>query len=384
MLPALPSNSPTRQVVQTNQRTPPVLSPIRSKQSPSKINGTDTAIHRRCRTLLSGAEILISQGNFRKARDLIDIAANQSSEELKALKMRAKENFKAKAFKLAKKDYETILNKFGIGATSFNNLIWIYNFQKNYLQTIETGTKILEHDPNNYKVLQMRGIAYAELGQRDAALKDLTSVYENTKSKDYYLIKQLVELWMQDDEGLKNALLYAKQLRELFPENVEAIILLATIYRFLKKFRAALELYKLASQNDYRIDINKYYGIIYLESEQYEKAVIAFNKYLSRQTDFGILSSRAQAYYNLQDFKNALKDITCCTENVPNRIGYIGFKGCCHMELGDLQNARLCFNKILRLDPKHALAKAQLGQIRAALNMRAPNKYLAAPQPFTQ
>lgn len=182
----------------------------------------------------------------------------------------------------------------------------IYFEKKMYNEALENNDIAIKLDSSQYFLYYGRGAIYALMNEFDKAISDYTKAIElNPNDHMNYYNRGLAQYSIANIDG------YCSDMHEAY--NI---------------------LFKQAPEHPYAENINtsikeicdstnaSYYyqrGIIFFNSQQFDKAIYFYNKGLNKFNNHPIiLSFRGNAYLALNDYENALNDYYASIENTDN------------------------------------------------------------------
>ncbi|BBM88289.1 serine/threonine-protein kinase [Candidatus Uabimicrobium amorphum] len=258
----------------------------------------------------------------------------------------------------------------------------------------------------------------------------LENVYLQRKEYDklVHLYEKLLDIYPENIEYLygaarcyisleeyRKSVGHLQAIQKLKPGYLESLYYLGYGYYFTGNKERALSALSLAIKHRTKNE-EAYYlrGNIYYRDKMYRKAVIDLSRYLkyfSQNTT--ALSLRAQSYQNLRLYGRALKDYRSLVILSPQKYKYFEKKGCCEVklmlykqavgsfsrakehisleadsyqylgycysQLGKLDKAIANYQLALKMNPSHALARANY-----AITLYSMKKYKAALQQISK
>lgn len=154
--------------------------------------------------------------------------------------------------------------------------------------------------------------------------------------------------------------LYEQKLIEWLsydPNNLTFLTLLADYYFYQEKYNKALPLIKKILEN---IDDDKYYynmAIILIEQGDTEWAKLMLEKALNINKNVKYYLTLAEIYYNQNDILSAINQLKECVLLRPWNVKYLLSIAKLYEELGDEENSKLYYEKVLQFDPMNEIAR---------------------------
>jgi len=167
-----------------------------------------------------------------------------------------------------------------------------------------------------------------------------------------------------------DAMNMCNMLLKNFPENTKIRYLRAVISHKTGNIDQAMQDYDFLIQNKFAdADILNNRGVIYAESEEYEKAGDLFLKAVKLdEKNVEIRNNLAEALMQIKDYKAAIKEYDKIMELDAGNIAAAYNSGVAHMKDNDYDKARELWNKIIAINPDNADAKSAIEHLNAAIN----------------
>lgn len=255
----------------------------------------------------------------------------------------------------------------------------------NYKKAVEIVNKALNVDPNYKKAKQMK--------------TEMTN-----KLNEIYLIKGL-ECFK--NKNYNDAISHFRDYLSIMPDCGKCYYYIGTCYFILEKYHDAISNYtkcvKLCPNdykdiilkrigichfnlNDYKNTIQKlslidnqdvesmyYMGMSYLKLGDYKKAESLFRKIISCNSNIHLLKGDTgdycykigKEYYLLKDYNKAIEYLNKSIELKPKNTGFWHFKGKVCYEMGDYNESKKCFEKVLSKNKNDTGALMYLEKIRS-------------------
>lgn len=169
---------------------------------------------------------------------------------------------------------------------SYLTLGKLYNFKKEYQQSLDYLFRHLQYDPHSPAGLQFIARDYINMGKFSEALE------------------------------------YLNKLKEILPRDSNVISLMAGVYQYLKNYDKIIELYQqyLKLKPD-DVEIRSQLGSAYFENSQWQNAEAEFKKVLQAEPDdTAILNYLALTYHKLKKYDQAEKIFLQYLEKHPEDI----------------------------------------------------------------
>lgn len=234
---------------------------------------------------------------------------------LREIKIQLAENNCEKALEIAKKGFEETKDN-----CFLNELAEIHIKMKNRKEAIKYYKKIYKTDSNNLKNIKM--LAY-----------------------NLFCIADF-----------KQALKYYKLVLDFEPQESSNYFNVANMYHFLKKNKEAFDYYNFAiNLNPQNISAINNIGLLYYENKYFEEAVPYFKQAIK------LSSSHPEAYHHMgiifREYYNDLEMSKYYLKRAlildPNYLLNSYQLGLTYKKMGDKENAKILFEKCLKLNPKH-------------------------------
>ena len=106
-------------------------------------------------------------------------------------------------------------------------------------------------------------------------------------------------------------------------------------------------------------------GVDAMQQRKLEEAEDYFRRVIERQPEFAEgWNKRATVRFMRKDFKGSVADCQETLARNPNHFGAVSGQGLCHMSLGEMREASVCFRRALEIHPyldavSHNLALAE-------------------------
>lgn len=227
----------------------------------------------------------------------------------------------------------------------------------------ELNKKIL-NDPNNPDLYHQRAQYYFKKSQdAEAAIADMGRAIKLDSTKaPYYLTLSDLFFSVNQTGNAKQAL---EKAIEADPQNTEAMLKLAELYLYVKKYQESIDYINMALKVD-QYNARGYFmkGMNYKEIGDTAKAVSSMEtaveqdpQYYAAYVQLGLLHAAkknplAESYYN-----NALRV-------KPNSKEVIYNKGKFYQDMQNHEAALATYNQLLQLDPAHKYAHFNIGVIQ--------------------
>lgn len=248
--------------------------------------------------------------------------------------------------------------------------------KKNDLHSaIEELKAAIKIDPDSIEPRAILALVYTSLnkpelarGEYEVALRNAARIHPD--NPDIY--KTLGILYIQGGKFSEAEGAY-RMVVKLSPDDPEAHFYLATIYSELKKSELAEKEIKrsLELKPDYHEALN-FLGYSYLEEDRnIFKAGQLIRKALALEPDNGAyIDSMGWFYFKKGDYKAALRELSKASTLIEDPVIYDHI-GDTYFKIKDIANARLNWEKSLKLDPKQDSVRKK---IEGLINERAANQ----------
>lgn len=191
--------------------------------------------------------------------------------------------FLGKSYALEKKTAEAIRLLKGCEAKNPKKGIYSYYMGKIYVdkKDYKTAMKFFQNAQRREKDFSQatigQGLIHEELGQVKQA-KAVYKKYLKTQPNDTLVLGRLVQLMFMQEEFVE-VIDYAERLSDYEPENLNLKVKLGILYKDVKKYNKAVQIFKdllaVAPDND---NIIYYLGAIFQEMKQYDSSIEYFAK----------------------------------------------------------------------------------------------------------
>lgn len=161
---------------------------------------------------------------------------------------------------------------------------------------------------------------------------------------------------------------YEKKLNEwlaIDPDNMEFIRMLGDLYFSIGNNKKALPLLKKILEKE-QDDHKSIWQIcqIYFDRWDFETANILIDKILTLKWDNPkYYVTKAEILYSMDNIMWAIDNMLESTKLRPSNINYMLWVAILFEEVGDTQNARKYFFKVLEIDPTHDMAKEKVNSL---------------------
>lgn len=248
------------------------------------------------------------------------------------------------------------------------NLASSYIKNNNISKAIEELSLSAKFDPEAVEPHAVLALLYSSqnklklaTGEYEVALKNASKL--QPQNIDIY--KSLGEIYIQQKK-FKDAENTYRLILDLSPGDSEAHFYLANIYDELKNRDAAIvELKKaLELKPDYHEALN-YLGYLYVEeNKNLDQAEIMIKKALEMEPNNGAyVDSLGWFYFKQGKFKEAIKELERASSLLEDTAIY-DHLGDTYLKIDDIENAKLNWQKSLKLDPAQDKVKEKLEQVK--------------------
>lgn len=126
---------------------------------------------------------------------------------------------------------------------------------------------------------------------------------------------------------------------------------------------------KIDPKDKIQLVINSNLAFTALVENQNKRALELLNPVLQEEPDMvEALYGRGAAYYHLQEYDKAIKDLLKTLSIRPDHTGALYTLGCVYETTDDLKQAEYYFKKVLQYEENHRYAKMKLGLVYRLLN----------------
>jgi tetratricopeptide (TPR) repeat protein len=289
------------------------------------------------------------------------IEADSSNAQLYFL--RSKYYVQKKSFGLAKDDIERALAIDSLNTNYYVLLADIHFFRNESRKTKDALTKCLRIDPKNYDANFKLGELMLYVRQFEEALVYTDAIYpEHKKDLKLNFLKAMI---LKDKGDTTQAINYFRNCIDIQPDYFDAFEQLAYIEKARNKpdamdyFNSAL---KIKPQS-----ITALYGrgLTFQNKGDFDNAIKDYN------TIIQLKPSYVDAYFNLgfihqvnlKLYREALKYYSQALGYDQTNVRAIFNSGNCYENLGDIENARLSYQKCIDLAPEYKPAREALKRV---------------------
>ena len=237
------------------------------------------------------------------------------------------------------------------------DLASIYIKKNDIPQAIEELTLTARLDPEAVEPHAILAILYSSQNKPDLAATEYEIALKNASKlqpENIDIYKSLAAIYLAQKK-YKDAENTYRLILNLSPNDAQAHFYLANIYEELKKRDAGvLELKKSLQLNpDYHEALN-YLGYLYVEENRnLDEAEVMIRKALEIQPDNGAyVDSLGWLYFKQGKFKEAIKELEKASSLLEDPV-INDHLGDVYLKTGDIEKAKLNWQKSLELDPKH-------------------------------
>lgn len=247
------------------------------------------------------------------------------------------------------------------------NLALSYLKQDNFPDAIKELNLVIKFDPEAVEPHAILALLYSTQNKSDLAAKEYESALKNASKlepKNIDIYKSLGVIYLQQKKFEAAQHIY-QLILNLAPNDAEAHFYLANTYNELTKKGPAIEALKKALElrPDYPEALN-YLGYLYVEdNKELDKAEAMIKKALELDPDNGAyIDSLGWLYFRKGKFKEAVKELGKAASLLEDPVIY-NHLGDAFLKTEDIENARMNWQKSLKLDPKQAEIKEKLDKI---------------------
>jgi tetratricopeptide (TPR) repeat protein len=213
----------------------------------------------------------------------------------------------------------------------------------------------------------MRGTAYAQLSNTEAAIEDYTSAIDlNPRMVVAYNNRGNLRQYLGDLDG---AIEDFSLVLEIDKQSPIAYNNRGIVYTYLKRYPEAIDDYTkaLELQQNFTSAYNNRANA-YCHINEFDKAIADYSQSIAFDPDFAVAySNRGNIYRTQGDLSAALSDYDRSIKLDPNLVIAHYNRGICHRQLGHHQQAIADYTKTLVLDPQYFYAYYHRGNARQYL-----------------
>jgi tetratricopeptide (TPR) repeat protein len=172
----------------------------------------------------------------------------------------------------------------------------------------------------------------------------------------------------------KEEMKLTRELMRDFPNNDEALVLIAELYRRHGNSIEAVKYWEKALQvNPRRFDVYRNIGLVVLEKGQHEKAVSAWKKALEINPDIpGLRNNLAQAFHGLGKHTEAIVELENEIKISPRSTLSHYLLGRAYLQLKEYDKAKKHYERVVELQPGYI--QAYYGLASVSMRLKQPNK----------
>ncbi len=303
------------------------------------------------------AEYLLSEGKFEQAKIICDQILVDDEQNFTALFLSAK--------------IESLQNKHEEAIEKFSKCIYYHpDNEASYIERashyLHTGeekkalldiNRILKNSPQQHEALFMRAIYYQQTGNLKKAISDFNAAIAiYPKNANYFIERGILFAYQNNIEEAEKDF---KKAYELAPDNKTSAYHLGKICFIQGKFLDSLHYISASLKISERPEIYALRAEVYLKLEQSENAMNDITKAieLSESSNGEYFLRRGMLAINhLADAKKALNDFSKAYEIDSKLTEALYFKGLSLFSLGNINDAKICFEKVLEKQSEHLLA----------------------------
>lgn len=259
---------------------------------------------------------------------------------------------------------------------------------KNRNEAITEYNRVLGFDPNNeIAKAQIYELSKAVLSEEDLLhfLKQKTEQNPNNWEICYDYAYEL-----HKNKRYEEAIIYYQKSAKLNPNNVDAYINLAQIYKYKEDYPSAISTLKRAQavapaemkMADKVAELQKEYAdLLYSQGselfleEKYDEAILTYNKINPQSLE--VILGIAACYQAKNDYNKALSYYQKSFALEPNNSDMAYYVGLSYSNLDDAKNAIIYLNKAVSLDNNNEKAKDLLVYVREQQNSEFLERALA-------
>ncbi|MBK1987338.1 tetratricopeptide repeat protein [Sphaerospermopsis aphanizomenoides BCCUSP55] len=230
----------------------------------------------------------------------------------------------------------------------------------------------IQLDPKNADHYEARGYAYSRLKKYQEAITDLTKAIQlDPKNAKYYHIRGLQYGGLED---YKKAIEDLTEAIRLDPKGFSYYASRGFIYLGLKDYKQAISDLTEAIGRDPKNRPYTMAGFRYSEFKDNKIALSSYNRMLGL-----VYLSRADAYVEIKEYKQAINDYTQAIKLDPKNASYYSFRGNAYLKLKEYKQAIDDYTQAIKLEPKNA--RYYVGRSQAYIQLK---EYKQAIDDYTQ
>ena len=237
----------------------------------------------------------------------------------------------------AKSVFERVLMFDANNECAIKNLHYISNPDKN-------GSVLSHTIPNGEEIIECQGLA-----------DGLIEFEFAFNSKDSGSVKTILN-----------------RIFEVTPENYEVITALSTLFFQVGEYNSAMELVNKAIQLDQAApEAWTQLALLELNNHNYKSAITAIDKSLERHPCSQASKLKGKILYLAEDHKDALSEFEQLLKCDPDNVYLLQCTAICWHKLGRNDEAKITYERILKLDTTNKIAASNLNAIDIIMNQKA-------------
>ena len=233
-------------------------------------------------------------------------------------------------------------------------------------EAIESFTRVIEQDPNDFQAYNNRGFAYQGKGEYDHAIKDYDKVIElePNNATVYYHRGAAYQGKGKYDRAIKD---YDKAIK-LKLNNAEVYTNRGTTYQEKGEFDRAIEDYDKAIKLDPRHKKTYYNrGFVYQKKKKYDLAIKDYDKAIKLDPkNATIYTNCGDTYVAKKDFKQAIENYNKAIDLNPRHAAAYNGRGNAYKGRRKFEQAIEDYKKVLEIEPDNETIKNDLAFVRGA------------------
>ncbi|WP_253880957.1 tetratricopeptide repeat protein [Microcystis aeruginosa] len=230
-----------------------------------------------------------------------------------------------------------------------------HRLQGDYQEAITDYTEAIGLKPDFADAYNARGLAKAEIGDKQGAIEDLqkaAQLFREQGNDDAY---QVAQTKIREIQGISTE---DEQVSRGNPQNVDAHLGRGIASYKREDYQTAIAEYneaiRLAPQNAFAYNLR---GNAYFAQENYQQAIKDYTQAIRLNPKFAVAySNRGNIYYELEDYKSAVSDYTEAIRIKPDDADFYFKRGDARDQLEDYSGAIADYTEAIRLKPDYTTA----------------------------
>jgi len=230
-----------------------------------------------------------------------------------------------------------------------------HRLQGDYQEAITDYTEAIGLKPDFADAYNARGLAKAEIGDKQGAIEDLqkaAQLFREQGNDDAY---QVAQTKIREIQGISTE---DEQVSRGNPQNVDAHLGRGIASYKREDYQTAIAEYneaiRLAPQNAFAYNLR---GNAYFAQENYQQAIKDYTQAIRLNPKFAVAySNRGNIYYELEDYKSAVSDYTEAIRIKPDDADFYFKRGDARDQSEDYSGAIADYTEAIRLKPDYTTA----------------------------